>query len=239
MAALEQLRAEVLEANLALPAEGLVKLTWGNVSGVDRERGLMAIKASGVDYEHMTAEDMVLVALDTGEVVTDPVVPDPAHPRKPSTDTPTHRALYNAFDNIGGIVHTHSTWATAWAQAEREIPLLGTTHADLMAEAVPLTRQLTAEEVERDYEGETGTVLIELIGGRIDELPAALVRGHAPFCWAASPAAAVTIAVTLEEVARLALLTRILSPDGGPLADVLRDKHHQRKHGPDAYYGQR
>jgi L-ribulose-5-phosphate 4-epimerase len=236
---LDQLRHEVLEANLALPAHGLVKLTWGNASGIDRDRGLMAIKASGVDYEHMTTDDVVLIDLETGDVVTDPVVTDPAHPRRPSTDTPTHRALYNAFDAIGGIVHTHSTWATAWAQAEQEIPLLGTTHADLMAESVPLTRQLTAEEVERDYEGETGTVLIELIGDRADELPAALVRGHAPFCWAASPAAAVTIAVTLEEVARLALLTRMLSPDGGPLAEVLRDKHHQRKHGPNAYYGQR
>ena len=141
--------------------------------------------------------------------------------------------------SIGGIVHTHSTWATAWAQAEQEIPLLGTTHADLMAEAVPLTRQLTAEEIDRDYEGETGTVLIELVGDRVEELPAALVRGHAPFCWAATPAAAVTVAVTLEEVARLALLTRLLSPDGGSLADVVRDKHHQRKHGPGAYYGQR
>src|SRR5947209_6865840 len=168
MADLAQLRADVLEANLALPAQGLVKLTWGNVSGVDRERGVMVIKASGVDYETMTAEDVVLVDLDSGEVV------DGA--RKPSTDTPTHRALYNAFEGIGGIVHTHSTWATAWAQAEREIPLLGTTHADLMDEAIPLTRQLTAEEVERDYEGETGTVLIELIGDRADELPAALVR---------------------------------------------------------------
>jgi L-ribulose-5-phosphate 4-epimerase len=235
MADVPQLRAEVLDANLALPAHGLVKLTWGNASGVDRDRGLMAIKASGVDYESMTADDVVLIDLQTGEVI-----PDPAHPdRKPSTDTPTHRALYNAFDAIGGIVHTHSTWATAWAQAEQEIPLLGTTHADLMAESVPLTRQLTAEEVERDYEGETGTVLIELIGDRVDEVPAALVRGHAPFCWAASPAAAVTVAVTVEEVARLALLTRLLSPDGGPLAEVLRDKHHQRKHGPDAYYGQR
>ena len=183
----------------------------------------------------MTTDDVVLVELETGEVV-----PDPAHPdRKPSTDSPTHRALYNAFDAIGGIVHTHSTWATAWAQAEQEIPLLGTTHADLMAEAVPLTRQLTADEVERDYEGETGTVLIELIGDRVEELPAALVRGHAPFCWAATPAKAVEIAVTVEEVARLALLTRVLSPDGGPLAEVLRDKHHQRKHGPNAYYGQR
>ena len=231
MGDLARLRQEVLEANLALPAHGLVKLTWGNASGVDRDRGLMAIKASGVDYEHMTADDVVLIDLEGGGVVEGE--------RTPSTDTPTHRALYNAFDRIGGIVHTHSTWATAWAQAEQEIPLLGTTHADLMAEPVPLTRQLSAEEVERDYEVETGTVLIELIGDRIDELPAALVRGHAPFCWAGSPAAAVTIAVTLEEVARLALLTRMLSPHGGPLADVLRDKHHQRKHGPNAYYGQR
>jgi L-ribulose-5-phosphate 4-epimerase len=232
---LEQLRQEVLEANLALPAHGLVKLTWGNASGVDRDRGLMAIKASGVDYEHMSTADVVLIELDTGEVVT-----DPAHPeRKPSTDTPTHRALYNAFDGIGGIVHTHSTWATAWAQAEREIPLLGTTHADFTAESVPLTRQLTAEEVERDYEGETGTVIIEAIGERAAEIPAVLVRGHASFCWAASPAKAVETAVTLEEVARLALLTRLVDPGGGPLADVLRDKHHQRKHGPNAYYGQR
>ena len=239
MADLAELRDAVLKANLALPGHGLVKLTWGNASGVDRDRGLMAIKASGVDYEHMTADDVVLIDLGTGEVVTDPEVADPAHPRRPSTDTPTHRALYNAFESIGGIVHTHSTWATAWAQAEQEIPLLGTTHADLMAEAVPLTRQLTAEEIDRDYEGETGTVLIELVGDRVEEIPAALVRGHAPFCWAATPAAAVTVAVTLEEVARLALLTRLVSPDGGSLADAVRDKHYQRKHGPGAYYGQR
>jgi L-ribulose-5-phosphate 4-epimerase len=236
---LDQLRHAVLEANLALPVHGLVKLTWGNASGVDRDRGLMAIKASGVDYERMTADDVVLIDLETGAAVADPVATDAAHPRNPSTDTPTHRALYNAFEGIGGIVHTHSTWATAWAQAEQEIPLLGTTHADLMAESVPLTRPLSAEEVGRDYEGETGTVLIELIGDRADEIPAALVRGHAPFCWAASPAKAVEIAVTLEEVARLALLTRMLSPHGGPLAEVLRDKHHERKHGPNAYYGQR
>ena len=235
MADLAQLRQEVLEANLALPTHGLVKLTWGNASGVDRDRGLMAIKASGVDYAHMTAADVVLIDLETGEVV-----PDPDHPeRRPSTDTPTHRALYNAFAGIGGIVHTHSTWATAWAQAEREIPLLGTTHADFMPASVPVTRQLTAEEVERDYEGETGTVIIELVGARADEIPAVLVRGHASFCWGASPAAAVAVAVTLEEVARLALLTRLVDPDGGPLAEVLRDKHHRRKHGPNAYYGQR
>ena len=226
-----QLRRDVLEANLALPAHGLVKLTWGNVSGVDRDRGLMAIKASGVDYATMTGGDVVLVHLDSGAVVEGD--------RNPSTDSPTHRALYNAFPGIGGIVHTHSTWATAWAQAECEIPLLGTTHADLMAQAVPLTRPLTTEEVGRDYEGETGTVLIELIGDRIEEIPAALVRGHAPFCWAATPAKAVEVAVTLEEVARLALLTRLVSPEGGPLADALRDKHHERKHGPSAYYGQR
>jgi len=227
---LQQLRHEVLQANLALPANGLVKLTWGNVSGVDRDRGLMAIKASGVDYEQMTAADMVLVDLETGVALDGE--------RKPSTDTPTHRALYSAFDSIGGIVHTHSTWATAWAQAGREIPLLGTTHADLMPGAVPLTRALTADEVDRDYEGETGTALIELIGDRIHELPVALVRGHGPFCWAADPAAAVQMAVTLEEVARLGLLTTLLNPDVGPLDALLRDKHHQRKHGPTAYYGQ-
>jgi len=228
---LHELREDVLLANLALPANGLVKLTWGNVSGIDRDRGLIAIKASGVDYEQMTAEDVVLVDLQTGETVDGE--------RRPSTDTPTHRALYRAFDSIGGIVHTHSTWATAWAQAERGIPLLGTTHADLMADAVPLTRALTAEEVDRDYEGETGTVLIELIGDRVDELPGALVRGHGPFCWGPDPAAAVEQAVTLEEVARLALLTKLVNPDAGPLGDLLRDKHHERKHGPNAYYGQR
>ena len=228
---LQSLREDVLAANLALPANGLVKLTWGNVSGVDRERGVLAIKASGVDYDQMTAEDVVLVDLESGEVTDGE--------RKPSTDTPTHRALYNAFDSIGGIVHTHSTWATAWAQAEREIPLLGTTHADLMADPVPVTRALTREEVDRAYEYETGTVLIELIGDRVDELPGALVRGHGPFCWGLDPAAAVEQAVTLEEVARLALLTKLLNPDAGPLDDVLRDKHHERKHGPNAYYGQR
>jgi L-ribulose-5-phosphate 4-epimerase len=227
---LEDLKHVVLEANLELPRAGLVALTWGNVSGRDPETGLVVIKPSGVPYATMKAEDMVVVGPD-GKVLEGEF--------RPSTDTPTHLVLYRDLPGISGVVHTHSTWATAWAQAEQEIPLLGTTHADLMAESVPLTRQLTSEEVERDYEGETGTVLIELIGDRIDELPAALVRGHAPFCWAATPAKAVEIAVTVEEVARLALLTRVLSPDGGPLADVLRDKHHQRKHGPDAYYGQR
>jgi L-ribulose-5-phosphate 4-epimerase len=229
-ATLPELRAEVLQANLALPAHGLVKLTWGNVSGVDRERGLMAIKASGVSYEEMSAEDVVLVDLSSGDVVEGR--------RRPSTDTPTHLALYRAFAGVGGIVHTHSTWATAWAQAEREIPLLGTTHADLTASPVPVTRALTAAEVDGDYEGATGTALAELIGERAQELPCALVRGHGPFCWGPHPAAAVQNAVTLEEVARLALLTKVLDPAAGPLDAILRDKHFARKHGPDSYYGQ-
>jgi L-ribulose-5-phosphate 4-epimerase len=227
----QRLRADVLAANLALPANGLVTLTWGNASGIDRDRGLVAIKASGVDYDTMTAADIVVLDLKSGTVVEGE--------RRPSTDTPTHLALYRAYDQIGGIVHTHSTWATAWAQAEREIPLLGTTHADLTAGPIPLTRPLTVHEVQRDYEGETGTVLIELIGDRVDELPCALVRGHAPFCWGATPAAAVERAVTLEEVARLALLTTLLVPGAGPLDSILRDKHYERKHGPGAYYGQR
>ncbi len=230
MTELDDLREQVLQANLALPAQRLVKLTWGNVSGIDRERGLVAIKASGVAYDEMTAADMVVVDLG-GEIVLGE--------RRPSTDTPTHLALYRAFDEIGGVVHTHSTWATAWAQAQREIPILGTTHADLSADPIPLTRALTEEEIEEEYEGATGTALIELISERgAAEVPCALVRGHGPFCWAASPDAAVQIAVTLEEVARLALLTTMLDPDLGPLASALREKHFQRKHGPRAYYGQ-
>jgi L-ribulose-5-phosphate 4-epimerase len=227
---LDELRHKVLAANLALPAHGLVKLTWGNVSGVDRDRGLVAIKASGVAYDEMTVDDVVIVDLASGEIVDGE--------RRPSTDTPTHLALYRAWRRVGGIVHTHSTWATAWAQAEREIPLLGTTHADLTAETIPLTRTLTAEEVKRDYEGATGAVLIEAVGPRADVLPGALVRGHGPFCWGADAAAALGNAVTLEEVARLALLSKVLNPGAGPLDAILRDKHFGRKHGPDSYYGQ-
>lgn len=228
---LGELRERVLAANLALVEHGLVRLTWGNVSGIDRESGLVAIKASGVAYHEMNTEDVVLVDLDGGEVVHGE--------RRPSTDTPTHLALYREFDAIGGVVHTHSTWATAWAQAGREIPVLGTTHADLTAEPIPVTRALTAEEIEDDYEGATGTVLVEALAGRENELPCALVRGHAPFCWGRDPAAAVLNAVTLEEVARLALLTVALDPEAGPLHAALRAKHFERKHGPSAYYGQR
>jgi L-ribulose-5-phosphate 4-epimerase len=229
---LDELRNDVLAANLALPAHGLVTLTWGNASGVDREAGLIAIKPSGVSYDAMTADDVVLVSLQSGEVVEGE--------RRPSTDTPTHLTLYRAFDEIGGIVHTHSTWATAWAQAGREIPLLGTTHADLCAVAVPITRGLTADEVERDYEGATGDAVIEALStSGAAEVPCVLVRGHAPFCWGRSPAAAVETAVTLEEVAKMALLTSVLERDPPLLDTFVRDKHFMRKHGPSAYYGQR
>jgi L-ribulose-5-phosphate 4-epimerase len=227
---LDALREEVLAANRALPAHGLVRLTSGNVSGIDRERGVVAIKPSGVSYDAMTAGDLVVVDLD-GNVVEGE--------RRPSTDTPTHLVLYRAFEEIGGIVHTHSTWATAWAQAQREIPLLGTTHADLCAHSIPVTRPLTAAEIAADYERATGDALVEAVAEfGPDEVPGALVRGHAPFCWASDPAKAVETAVTLEEVARVALLTTMLDPAVTPLAEALRDKHHQRKHGPRAYYGQ-
>ena len=230
MGSLDHLIEDVLQANRALPAHGLVTLTWGNVSGYDRSEGLVVIKASGVAYEDMTAADMVILDLQ-GKVVSGS--------RRPSTDTPTHLALYRSLDGIGGIVHTHSTWATAWAQAGREIPLLGTTHADLSAYPIPVTRSLTADEVDRDYEGATGVALIEALGDRSAlEVPCALARGHAPFCWAATPAGAVEVAVTLEAVARLALLTSLLEPGVGPLSEAVRDKHFLRKHGPGAYYGQ-
>jgi L-ribulose-5-phosphate 4-epimerase len=228
---LDALREEVLAANRALPAHGLVRLTSGNVSGIDRDRGVIAIKPSGVSYDAMTVQDMVVVDLD-GNVIEGE--------RRPSTDTPTHLVLYRAFERIGGIVHTHSTWATAWSQAQREIPLLGTTHADLCAHPIPLTRPLTEDEIAGDYERATGDALVEaVVEPGPEEIPCALVRGHAPFCWGADPAEAVETAVTLEEVARVALLTTMLDPGVVPLAEALRDKHHQRKHGPRAYYGQR
>jgi len=222
--------ADVLEANRALPAHGLAPLTWGNASAIDRDEGLVVIKPSGVAYDEMTEGDMVVVDL-AGNIV--------AGDRRPSTDTPTHLVLYRAFGEIGGVVHTHSTWGVAWAQAQREIPLFGTTHADLCACPIPVTRPLTDEEIASDYEGATGTTLAELISecGPL-ELPCALVRGHAPFCWAATVAGAVDVAIMLEQVARMALLTTLLEPGAPPLQSALRDKHYERKHGPRAYYGQ-
>jgi L-ribulose-5-phosphate 4-epimerase len=227
---LEELREQVLAANLALPAHGLVTLTWGNASGIDRSSGLVAIKPSGVPYEQLTLDDIVVLDPE-GEVVDGG--------RRPSTDTPTHLALYEAFDEIGGIVHVHSPWATAWAQAQREIPVLGTTHADLSPHPIPLTRPLSEEEVASDYERATGAVLVEAVAQRGPlEQPAALARGHAPFSWGRDPAAAVDHAVTLERVAQTALLTLMLDSGASPLADAVRDKHFERKHGPGAYYGQ-
>ncbi len=224
------LREEVFAANRALAGRGLVTLTWGNASGIDRELGLVAIKPSGVDYAALTETDLVVVDLD-GEVVEGSA--------RPSTDTPTHLALYRAFSAIGGIVHTHSSWATAWAQAEREIPLMGTTHADLSPHAIPVTRALTDEEIETDYEAATGTVLAEVIAARGPaEVPCALVRQHGPFCWGPDAASAVDTATTLEEVAHLASLTTTLTTHGGTLDAALRNKHFLRKHGPRAYYGQ-
>jgi len=228
---LEALRRAVLVANLALPANGLVTLTWGNASQIDRERGLVAIKPSGVSYAEMTLADIVVVDLDGAPV---------AGERRPSTDTPTHLELYRRFAQIGGVVHTHSTWATVWAQAQREIPIYGTTHADLCAHAIPLTRALTAEEIEAGYEHNTGVVLAEAIAKLgPEQVPATLVRGHAPFAWGSDAAAALEHAVTLEEVARMAFLTEALAPQAPTLDGALRETHHRRKHGPDAYYGQR
>lgn len=230
MTAFRELRHAVLAANLALPAHGLVTLTWGNASQVDRDRGVIGIKPSGISYAEMTAADIVILDL-AGELVEGE--------RGPSTDTPTHLALYRRFAEIGGIVHTHSTWATVWAQAQREIPVYGTTHADLCAAPIPLTRALSEQEVREAYELATGQVLIETIAELGPaQLPAALVRGHAPFTWGPSAAKAVENAVTLEQVARMAFLTAMLEPSAPPLDAVVRDKHFERKHGPGAYYGQ-
>jgi len=227
---LSSLRAQVLAANLALPASGLVTLTWGNASAIDRELGLVVIKPSGVDYDALTSSDLVVLDLD-GNVVEGSA--------RPSTDTPTHLALYRAFASIGAVVHTHSTWATAWAQAEHEIPLMGTTHADLSPHAIPLTRALTEGEIRAGYEAATGAVLIEAVAdlGPV-ELPCALVRQHGPFCWGPDCVSAVDCAVTLEEVARLASITMTLQPLSENLDAPLRNKHYERKHGPHAYYGQ-
>jgi L-ribulose-5-phosphate 4-epimerase len=231
MPSFTELRDDVLAANLALPLYGLVTLTWGNASAIDRTQGVVAIKPSGVPYDALTAADIVIVDLD-GEIVDGN--------RSPSTDTPTHLALYRAFEEIGGVVHTHSTWATVWAQAQRDIPLYGTTHADLCAVPIPVTRALTPSEIEAGYELHTGTVLIETISepGPL-QLPCALVRGHAPFAWGPTIGKAVENAVTLDEVARMAYLTATLAPTAPPLDAAVREKHHERKHGQHAYYGQR
>jgi L-ribulose-5-phosphate 4-epimerase len=227
---LEALRTEVLEANLELVRRGLVVYTFGNASGVDRERGLVAIKPSGVPYEKMTPADIVITDLQ-GRIVE-------GHLR-PSTDLDTHTALYRAFPTIGGVAHTHSRHATAWAQARCEIPCFGTTHADYFHGPVPVTEALTPEEIESDYEANTGVAIIRRMTG-CDPLacPAILVAGHAPFCWGKSVSDAAHTAVIVEELAAMAWQTLTINPQAAPISQALRDKHHFRKHGPKATYGQ-
>ena len=229
---LEELKALVCKANLELPKYGLVTFTWGNVSGVDREKGLMVIKPSGVAYDVMTPEDMVVVSLATGEKVEGKW--------KPSSDTATHVALYNAFPNIGGVVHTHSRWATSFAQAGKGIPAYGTTHGDYFYGEIPCTRKMTPEEIAGEYELETGNVIVETFRDLSpDDVPAVLVHSHGPFTWGNDPFNAVHNAVVLEEVAFMAFHAAALNPAITPMQQELLDKHYLRKHGKNAYYGQK
>lgn len=228
---LEKLKETVLKANLALVKHNLVTFTWGNVSGIDRENGHIVIKPSGVEYDHMTADDMVVVDLD-GNVVEGKW--------KPSSDTPTHLVLYKAFKNIGGIVHTHSRWATAWAQAGRGIPPYGTTHGDYFYGEIPCTRKMTSEEIAGEYELETGNVIVETFNNKLpDDIPAVLVNSHGPFVWGNNPENAVHNAVVLEELAFMAFHTEALNPNANTMQQALLNKHYLRKHGKNAYYGQK
>jgi len=228
---LETLKQQVFEANLELPKRNLVTYTWGNVSGIDRATNLVVIKPSGVDYETMTAEDMVVVDLD-GKVVEGKW--------KPSSDTPTHVELYRAFPEVGGIVHTHSRWATIFAEAGREIPAMGTTQADYFYGAVPCTRKMTDAEIQGEYEKETGKVIVETFDN-IDPMtiPGVLVYSHGPFTWGKDAAEAVHNAVVLEEIAFMDWHAMALNPKQGTMQKTLLDKHYLRKHGKNAYYGQK
>ena len=228
---LKKLKKQVLEANLLLPQYGLVTFTWGNVSGIDRERGLVVIKPSGVEYSGMTAEDMVVVDLD-GNVVEGKW--------KPSSDTATHLELYKAFSDCGGIVHTHSRWATTFAQAGMEIPAMGTTQADYFYGAIPCTRPMTEEEIRGEYEKETGKVIVETFADRDPAaIPGVLVYSHGPFAWGTDAMNAVHNAVVMEEVAFMDWHAMQINPQRGPMQQELLDKHYLRKHGVNAYYGQR
>ena len=228
---LEELKQKVLEANLLLPKYQLVTFTWGNVSAIDREKGLVVIKPSGVPYETMTAEDMVIVDLDGNTV---------EGTKRPSSDTPTHIELYKAFPDIGGAVHTHSRWATSFAQAGRSIPALGTTHADDFYGEIPCTRGMTDAEIGGEYEKNTGLVIAETFAGKTaSEIPGVLVRNHGPFSWGRDAADAVHNAVVLEEVAFMAFHALMLEPAAAPVPQALLDRHYLRKHGKNAYYGQK
>lgn len=227
------LKQEVFEANLELVKRGLVLYTWGNVSGIDRERGLVVIKPSGVSYDSMRPEDMVVLDLATGTVIEGLL--------RPSTDAPTHLVFYREFPNVGGVVHTHSSHAVAWAQAQRDIPIVGTTCADYFYRSIPCARTLTREEIADDYENATGVAIVEAFRERgIDpnSTPGALARNHGPFTWGKSASDAVYNAVVLEETAKTALMTAILNP-ALPVDEALVEKHYLRKHGPNAYYGQK
>jgi L-ribulose-5-phosphate 4-epimerase len=227
---LKELREEVLEANLELVRRGLVLYTFGNASGIAREEGLVVIKPSGVSYEKMQAEDLVVTDLD-GKIVEGSL--------RPSSDLPTHLILYRKFASIGGIAHTHSRAATSWAQAQREIPCYGTTHADYFYGPVPVTKALSAAQIRTDYEKNTGLAIVRRLA-KLDplEVPAVLVAGHAPFCWGTTPAEATHIAVIVEEIAAMASQTIAANPSARCIPKRLHDKHFRRKHGRDAYYGQ-
>jgi L-ribulose-5-phosphate 4-epimerase len=226
-----ELKREVYEANMELQRRNLVVYTWGNVSQIDRAKGIVAIKPSGVAYEKLTADDIVIVDLENNIV---------EGKMRPSSDTKTHTHLYRHFENIGGVTHTHSTYATAWAQTQQGIPCYGTTHADYAYGEIPCTAVMTDEQIERDYEEETGVQITDCFKSRDPkEVPMVIVAGHAPFTWGKSGADAVYHAVILEEIARMAYLTKTLQPTTAPLKQGIVDKHYLRKHGKNAYYGQK
>ena len=230
---LEELKKKVYEANMELPRKNLVVCTWGNVSGIDREKNLMVIKPSGVEYEDLTPEMMVVVDMD-GNVVEGDL--------NPSSDTKTHIELYKAFPQLGGIVHTHSPYAVGWAQAGEDIPCYGTTHADYFYGNIPCVRHLTKEELDEDYELNTGNAIVETFRARgLDPkaVPAVICHSHGPFTWGKDAAQAVYHAVVLEEVAKMGIFTRMVCPTSAPAPQYLQDKHYMRKHGPNAYYGQK
>lgn len=230
---LEKLKEQVYLANMELPKRGLVTYTWGNVSGIDRERGLFVIKPSGVGYDLLKPDDMVVMDLQGNKVEGD---------LNPSSDTKTHLVLYNAFPGIGGIVHTHSPYAVAWAQAGEDLPCYGTTHADYFYGSVPCARHLTQEELDEDYERNTGITIVETFRERgIDPkaVPAVLCYSHGPFTWGKDADQAVYHSVVLEECAKMGIFTRVLNPHAAPAPQRMLDKHYLRKHGPNAYYGQK
>ena len=231
---LEKLKEEVYRANMLLPRHGLVTFTWGNVSGIDRASGLMAIKPSGVEYEALEPQDMVLVDIATGQKAEGRL--------NPSSDTATHCELYRSFPGIGGVVHTHSRWATIFSQSGRGIPPLGTTHGDYFYGEIPCTRTMTPEEIAGEYELETGKVIVEAFrsqGIEPEQVPAVLVQSHGPFAWGTDPMNAVHNAVVLEELAFMAWHNRMMDPEIPPMQRELLDKHYLRKHGANAYYGQK